>query len=227
MLRSLNKLKTYRIGAIDSEIGPVEDFYFDDGDWVIRYVAANTGNWLQGRHVLIAPEAIGIKNWEDAHFPALVSKEQIENSPVVEIDKPITREKELELCQYYEWTNYWTFTDPTLSSSAGTLQSARGVIDSTIDAVDGEIGKVYDFIIEDSSWIVRYLVVDTAKWLTGRKVLISPFWVKGVNWEEQTVSSELTKDEIKNSPEYDPLNPIERTYETELYKHYGKPGYWR
>ena len=204
----------------------VADFYFDDKDWIIRYVAANTGNWLQGRHILIAPEAIGVKNWDAAFFPALVSKAQVENSPVVEIDKPITREKELELVQYYEWTNYWTFTAPMPSTTVGVLQSANGVIDYSIDAVDGELGKVYDFIIEDTTWTVRYLVVDTAKWLTGRKVLVSPFWAKGINWDERTVSVELSKEEIKDSPEYDPLKPIERHYEIELYKHYGKPGYW-
>ena len=226
MLRSLNKLKTYRIGIIDSEIGNVEDFYFDDKDWVIRYVAANTGNWLQGRHVLIAPEAIGIKNWDAALFPAMITKEQIENSPIVEIDKPLSREKELELVQYYQWTNYWIGTDPMISTQEGTLQSANGVLDYAIDAADGEMGKIHDFIIEDTTWIVRYIVVDTAKWLTGRKVLVSPLWIDGVNWNVRTVSVDLSKEVIKDSLEYDPLEPIERLYEVQLHNHYGKPEYW-
>ena len=96
----------------------------------------------------------------------------------------------------------------------------------SIRAVDGSIGKVEDFIFEDSNWIVRYMIVDTRKFLPGRHVLISPEWIENVDWLSKEVSVKMTCDSIKHSPEFDPREPVNRTYELKLYDYYGRPTYW-
>lgn len=106
------------------------------------------------------------------------------------------------------------------------LRSSGEVIDYHIQAVDGEIGHVEDFIADDESWMIHYMVVDTRNWLPGKKVLVSPRWISQVNWSESKVLVELTQEAVKDSPEYDPAAPINREYETRLYDYYGRPKYW-
>lgn len=108
----------------------------------------------------------------------------------------------------------------------GILTSANGLTDFSLKVTDGEIGKIINFIVEDISWTVRYLLVDTSKWLAGRKVLISPLWAKSILWAEKMVELDLNKAQVEQSPEYAPYQPIERLYEDRLYKYYGKPQYW-
>jgi len=95
-----------------------------------------------------------------------------------------------------------------------------------IQASDGEIGHVEDFIIDDETWAIRYLVIDTQNWLPGKKVLISPQWIERVSWDLSTVFVNLSRDAIKQSPEYSEKALVNREYETEMYKHYHRQGYW-
>jgi len=106
------------------------------------------------------------------------------------------------------------------------LRSAREIMGYHIQATDGEIGHVDDFIVEDDGWRVRYVVVDTRNWLSGRQVLLSPDWVDAVDWNERKVHASLTKNGVKNSPEFDPNAPVNRQYEEMLHDYYGRPKYW-
>ena len=106
------------------------------------------------------------------------------------------------------------------------LRSANEVQGYCIGAKDGEIGHVEDFIVDDTSWKIRYLVVDTQNWLPGKKVLISHKWVSSINWNNQTVAVDMTRATIEKSPEYDPNQPINREYEVRMYDFYGKPHDW-
>jgi hypothetical protein len=100
-----------------------------------------------------------------------------------------------------------------------------------IQATDGEIGHVDDFIIDDEAsengpWEIRYLIVDTRNWLPGKSVLIPPLWADSINWDTRHVRVGLTRGMIENSPEYDPAAPINRQYEEVFYDYYGRPRYW-
>ena len=107
------------------------------------------------------------------------------------------------------------------------LRSAREVAGYHIQASDGSIGHVEDFIVDDATWDLCYLVVDTGNWLPGRKVLISPQWVvEPISWIESTVNVVLTREQVKESPVFDPTAPVNREYETRLYDYYGRPTYW-
>ena len=106
------------------------------------------------------------------------------------------------------------------------LRSIKELHNYVLHAEDGEIGHVDDFILEDDVWAIRYMIVDTRNWLPGRKVLVSPGWITSIDWPGSKVSVSLTVEAIKEGPEYDPAQPINREYEVRLYDFYGRPRYW-
>jgi len=246
MLRSIKKLFGYMIQAVDGDIGKVYDFYFDDETWDIRYLVVDTGKWLPGRKVLIIPSALGEPDWRSNILPVQLTKDQIMRAPDIDLDKPVSRQHELELHEHYRWAPYWI---PYGAPGAGVippappekeeeketkakeegdshLRSAREVIGYHIQALDGEIGHVEDFIVEDILEIIRYMIVDTRNWLPGKKVLIAPLWIDKVSWKDAKVSIDLLREAIKDSPEFNPSEPINRRYEERLYDFYGRPKYW-
>jgi hypothetical protein len=106
------------------------------------------------------------------------------------------------------------------------LRSVNEVTGYYVEATDGNIGHIDEFMVENGSWIIRYLLVDTKNWWPGRKVLISPHWASQISWSERQVRLEVDREKVKSSPEYDPSAPIERHYEERLHAHYGYPVYW-
>lgn len=112
------------------------------------------------------------------------------------------------------------------ASGDSHLRSTKEVTSYYIEASDGDIGHVEDFLIEDESWTIRYIVVDTRNWWPGKKVLVSPEWIEQVSWTDSRVRVDVSRDTIKNCPEYDPSTPLSRDYENRLYRHYGRSKYW-
>lgn len=105
------------------------------------------------------------------------------------------------------------------------LRSAAEVTGYYIEASDGEIGHVEDFIVDDKSWEIRYMVVDTVNWWPGKKVVVAPEWITGVSWSNSRVTVNLSREKIKNAPEYDPRTIVSRDYENRLYEYYSRPKY--
>ena len=105
------------------------------------------------------------------------------------------------------------------------LRSCDSVQGYTIDATDGEIGHVHDFLIEDETWALRYAVVSTSRWWFGNKVLISPSWIEAFSWAESKAVVNMTRDAIKNAPPSDPGTVLECDRETALHEHYGRRMY--
>ena len=245
MLFKAKTVKGYKLDSLDGEIGKVQEFYFDDRHWTIRYLAADTGDWLTGRQVLISPYALVTVNNEKQNIEINLTKKQIEESPSLESDKPVSRQFEEDYYGYYGWPMYstgpyiWGFSpyivrDPekweeyTHGDKAWdpNLRSTHEVNDYHIQAADGEIGHVEDFVIDDETWAIRHLIVDTQNWWPGKKVLISPQWIDRVSWSEAKVFVSLSRETIKHSPEYTEESLLNRDYETGLYRHYNRPGYW-
>ncbi len=107
MLNEAKTLTGYTLHGIDGEIGKVKEFYFDDRHWTIRYLVADTGNWLTGRQVLISPHALGSVNREEQQITVNLTKDQIEDSPSLNSDKPVSRQFEDDYHAYYGWPIYW------------------------------------------------------------------------------------------------------------------------
>ncbi|APC40819.1 PRC-barrel domain-containing protein [Clostridium estertheticum] len=250
MLNKVKTLKGYKLQCIDGEIGKVKEFYFDDQNWTIRYLIADTGNWLVGRQVLISPYALDGVNKQDQYIVINLTKNQIENSPSLASDKPISRQYEEEYNTYYEWPVYWG--DPNMGVTGGLspsilcgqnqeklmeptqgnkdwdthLRSTYEVSGYTIQATDGEIGHVEDFIIDHETLEIRYLVIATMNWWPGKKILVSPKWIERISWKESKVFVNLLRETIKLSPEYTEESLITRDYESKLHRHYNQQGYW-
>jgi sporulation protein YlmC with PRC-barrel domain len=245
MLNSAKTLKGYKLHSRDGEIGSVKEFYFDDHHWTVRYLVADTGSWLTGRQVLLSPYALGAVDTAGKDIVVDLTKKQIEESPALEKHKPVSRQFEESYYGYYGMPMYWggmygwgAYSFPVRDrtkwkdSAPGkaawdpNLRSTYAVTGHHIQASDGEIGHVEDFIIDSESWAIRYLVVSTRNSWPGKKILISPRWIDRVSWNETKVFVGLSRDAIKKSPEYNEAALLNREYETNLHRHYNRPGYW-
>jgi hypothetical protein len=233
MLRQAKKFKSFKLRARDGDIGKAREFYFDDQYWTVRYLVADTGDWLSDRQVLISPYALNPANEAEGVLPVDLTKKQIEESPSIDSDQPVSRQYEKQYYDYYGWPAYYIVRDQESSKETvrreeawdPNLRSTSDVTGHHIQALDGEIGHVEDFIIDDETWSIRYLVVDTKNWWAGKHVLVSPRWIERVSWEESMVYVNLSCETIKRSPEYTPKS-LNRDYETELHRHYDRNGYW-
>ncbi|MFA5103376.1 MAG: PRC-barrel domain-containing protein [Candidatus Thermoplasmatota archaeon] len=245
MLINATTLNDYKLDSIDGEMGKVREFYFDDQHWAIRYLVADTGNWLASRQVLISPYSLGAVSKEEQHIVINLTREQIENSPSLNSDKPVSRQFEEDYYAYYGWPVYWSggnmwgaypyiVRDPEKWGASiqddkswdPHLRSTHDVTGHHIQSSDGEIGHVEDFIIDDETWAIRYLVIDTRNWWPGKKVLISPEWIEYISWNDSKVLVNLSRETIKKSPGYTQETLINRDYEHEMYRHYNRQGYW-
>jgi hypothetical protein len=106
------------------------------------------------------------------------------------------------------------------------LRSCKAVMDYHIEASDGDIGHVQGLLVDEETWAIRYMIVNTSNWWLGHQVLIAPQWIKNVNWTEATVSVDLTRQAVKDAPPYDSTAQLDRTQEIGIHEHYGRPGYW-
>jgi len=245
MLIKAKILNGYKLDSLDGEIGKVREFYFDDHHWAIRYLVADTGTWLTGRMVLISPYALAAVNKEEQNITVDLTKKQIEDSPSLDSDKPVSRQFEEVYYGYYGWPLYWggeymwgsyphivrdrkEWSKFVKGEKAWDphLRSTHDMNGHHIQASDGEIGHVYDFIIDDETWAIRYLIIDTQNWWPGKKVLISPRWIERISWDECKVFINLPRETIKRSPEYTEESLLSRDYETGLHRHYNRQGYW-
>jgi hypothetical protein len=245
MLIKAKALKGYSLKSLDGEIGSASEFYFDDRYWAVRYLVANTATWLSGRKVLISPYSLDGVNTAEQKVFVLLNKKQIEDSPSIDMDEPVSRQFEGLYNGYYGYPDYWggqymwggnSFIDldrsrwgVAASRAMGWdhhLRSTHEVTGYHLNALDGEIGHVDDFIIDDETWAIRYLVVATRNWLPGKKVLLSPKWIQSVSWEEKEVAIGLSRETIEAAPEYTDESLLTRDYETGLYGYYNCEGYW-
>jgi hypothetical protein len=252
-----------KIHTRDGEIGAVDQFYFDDEAWTIRYLVVDTGGWLSGRMVLISPISVRKADWEARRVDVALTKAQVENSPDISTHKTVSRQHEIEYMGYYGYPAYWgglslwgpgyypgalmpppegppspATVSPnfTVSRAAGTpdaaeegdshLRSSAEVDGYTIAAIDGEIGHVDGFLIDEDTWAIRYIEVATRNWWPGKKVLLSPGWIQRLSWENASAVVFLTREAIRSAPEYREGMTVTREYEQQLYRHYGQPPYW-
>jgi hypothetical protein len=252
MLRLAKSFNGFTLEARDGEIGKAKEFYFDDRNWTIRYLIADTGTWLADKSVLISPYALGAILTDEKRIRVKLTKAQIENSPAVDTDRPVSRQYELAYYPYYGFPSYWggsslwgnaaypQMVELPLGMAAGPdkatshdenedphLRSTKDVDGHSIQALDGEVGHVEDFVIDDESWTIRYLIVGTRNWWPGRKVLIATRSIDRISWGESTVYLRLERATIQNSPEYSESLLITRDYEAKLHRHYDLEEYWQ
>ena len=255
MLRSIKDLHGCNVRASDGEIGSINQVYFDDEAWGVRYLVVDTGNWLHDRQVLISPYSLKHVDWSSNAVYVKLTRQQVRDSPTLDTHKPVSRQHEIEYLRYYSYPTYWGGPNlwgmgawpafdaaaqelpapapirPTLNTNRALpdvhLRNTDEVRGYHIETIDGTIGHVSGFIFDDRAWVLRYLKVDTSNWWPGAKeVLIATRWIELVDWFAATVSTSLTRDTILRSPGYDDSIPVHRSYEVALHEFYNREGYW-
>ncbi len=251
MLRSLKDIESYDVSALDGKVGKVTDFLFDDQQWTTRYMVTDTGGFWGGpKQVLISPISFRRVDWSTRMFNIGLTQAKVKSSPSVDLDRPVSRQYEQEYSQYYGWPTYWGSDSRWVwgmgayplgladgsyngeqrrteeANNDPNLRSAKEVAGYRVHGSDGEIGHVADFVVDDETWTIRYLVVDTSNWWFGKKVLVAPYWANKISWSERAVHMDLTLSAIKSSPEWNPEALVNREYEARLYDYYGRPVYW-
>jgi hypothetical protein len=229
MLQSIKQLYGNKLGASDGDIGHVKDFYFNDHTWAVRYVVADTGNWLPGRQVLLSPHAFGSIYPAGKAMLVNLTRKQIEDSPAIETHKPVSRQYEEEYHRYYGWPYYWegdglwggmrgfpilelppkfstleppAATGPKTERADAHLRSTLAVNGYHLQATDGIVGHVCDFLMDDKSWAINQLVVKTGHRFTGKEVQLPMSQVERISYQESTVFVKLTKEALEKSPEH-------------------------
>ena len=216
------------IEALNGEIGSVEDLYFDDRTWTVRYLVVDTGKWLPGRKVLVAPEAV-VKPWHhQAAIAVNLTTEQIRSSPDIDTAMPVSRVAEESLHRHYQWTPYW---DPMIApippgppaeqaltveedreaagksaeSPAGvSLRSANELGGYQVEARDGDVGQLEDLLLDDDLSRILFLVIYVKGLLFGKKVLAGPSLIASIDWATAIVHVNANRQALKGAQEYDP-----------------------
>jgi len=248
MLRSLKDLERYTVSATDGDVGNVVNFLLDDASWSVRYLVVETGSFFNERRVLISPISFRQIDWATRRFHLALTIDKIKKSPSVDVDKPVSRQHERDYYSYYGYPLYWNYSEPAGTGTyqdmlgSGTwnktnnnpseysgdshLRSAEELRGYHLQGSDESIGHVADFIVDDETWAIRYLVIDTSNWWLGKEVLVSPHWTNRISWAERNVYVDMSRQAVKASPEWNAVAGINRKYETVLYDYYGRPAYW-
>lgn len=225
MLKTITHLKGFSIRGLDGDLGTVEQLYFDQQSWTVRYLTVDTGRWLENRRVLISPFSIQRVNWQARRIEVSILKEQLEKSPEIDVQQPISRQHEISHLGYFGYPHYWA--DGAQETKGSHLRSAGAISGYDIQATDGEIGHVSGLVLDDETWAIRYIEVSTRNWWPNHKVVIAPAWIQRVNWMSSKVYLELSRAAIQSAPEYLDSMEMNREYEIRLYSHYKRPTYWQ
>ncbi len=245
MLKNLlNTVYGSSLQAKNGELGNVDDVYFDDKDWKIRYFVTDNSNFLPGRRVLVSPASISKIDFERKTIPVSLSKKEIEQSPVVNQGLLPSRETEIELKSYYNWPVYWGSgyligagdLRENQASIRGSkeeieidpgLKSCNELIGCSIESKNRILGYVHDLVFDVEKFEIRYLVVDTQNWLQKeKKILLAIDWIEDLDWANSVFTTDLKSKAIRESPAYNHGEVLKRDYETKLFDHYDRTKYW-
>ena len=256
MLHSADDLKACQIRSIDSNLGKINDLYFDDDAWVIRYFIVSTHNWLFKREVLISPIALEKPDWLNKIIPVNLSQEQLDHSPDISAHEPVSRQQEIQYFGYYGYPIYWGGSglwgeglypgglmpdtdniNEQLNAEQAKAYSNSQEIDPhlrswekvkgfVVIGSDGEIGHIQDLLIDELTYAVRYVIVRANDWWIGHDILVVPQWFHDIKWTDSSVKVDHTRAEVKGAPLYDSLVKMDRDWEISMHNHYEREGYW-
>jgi hypothetical protein len=255
MLFAVSGLIGCPVAASDGRIGAVKDFLFDDQSWKIRWMIVDTGDWLPGRKVLIQPSAIApleippkpllpmMSPGDSLEVSVNLTRQRIEASPEAREDDPVSKDMESLLYDYYGWDPDWRATNLGENAivdkaaerraeeiAAGPqgdphLRSAASVNGYHVHASDGELGHLENLLADDAHWDIRYLVIATRNWWPGKIVQLARYAVIDIDWLDRQVKLNVSRDQVKSAPAWDPLSMVDEVSERQLHRHFGWPGY--
>jgi hypothetical protein len=248
MIWNATATNQYAVEATDGPIGTVSDFLFDDAHWRVRWLVVDTGKWLTGRKVIVPVHVVSHPDPDRQTIDVNLTRQQVEDSPGVGLDWPMSRETQASAYGHYGASPYWgagylagyhAQWGSTPFPVSGSEERSREIADAEhdkynpslrsfdlligyhIESRDGDIGHVEDFLVDDADWTIRFLVIDTRNWSPGKRVLISPRSVLEIDWQERMVTLNADRQKVKDSPAYDPASIIDTSFIQKLHSYYG------
>lgn len=229
MLKDINDIYGTQLVATDAKIGQVNDFYFDEKNWIVRYLVADSGSLVPGRQVLLSPHAFNGFGKNGDALPVNLTKVQIENGPSIESHDQVTRQQERDYYHYYGWPAYWeggtwdlgayqVLSRPAAADNPpdgiddpledNHLRRTRSVNKFDIEGRDGLLGSISGFLVDHKSWAIADLVVDSGPWYSGRRILISPTSVKRICDTKSEIAVNHTRAGIQRTLEDEVAKPV-------------------
>ncbi len=230
MLHRATQLKGATVAGLDGDIGVVDEVFIDDESWRVRYLAVKTGQWPTGRTVLVVPEAIRRDTSSDARLELGLRRNELLDGPLFNLDRPLSRRQELAYAAYYGLRPYWAsladggFDDASMEDVTGARAATRAegahatplttpswsegrhvhgssaVLGYELAASDGHVGKVEDLLIDEESWAVKQLIVDTTRWLPGGEITVPAALAQGIDSQKGLVHVNADKAMLDTLP---------------------------
>ncbi|MBD3167910.1 MAG: hypothetical protein GF307_00410 [candidate division Zixibacteria bacterium] len=224
MYKYINKIKGISVKTIDSHVGFARELYFDMRDLTLRYILIDTEDWLADRKVLISPDSITNLNWDQEEIVINYQRAEVEQSPMIRLDEPVTRDKEKMVRDYYNLPPYWG--NEKFDEKMSFLVNYDELKSMDVKLIDGEMGKTSDAIIEDDNWKIKFIIVDANSIDLGRRIPVPTEWVNSLDNEKKELLIDLKKESFEDAPEF-PIEEFEdeRNIKT-LYDFYNRPRYW-
>ena len=232
MLHSIRELCRFRVMATDGRVGRVEDFLLTDPGGAVRFLLVKTGRLLRGRRVVVPAGHLGVPNGSAGVLPVELTRQEIERCTASSALETISKQQEhlIEnryggdarrrgggpLAPVHGVVSHQALEMAAAASSgpAGEASSEQGmpelrsaleVIGYQLEALDGPLGAVEDYLVDDQSWTVQYMVVDSKDWRSPNpRVLLAPNWIQHISWAESRVHVLLTQEKIKAGQRYEP-----------------------
>jgi hypothetical protein len=225
MLRTIEQLRGLEIVGQDGPIGFLEDVYFDRENWRVRHAVVFTGAWMSGRWAILPAPLF--EGFDPARriLRAAASLSRIGEAPVPETDRPICRTFERALFRHYGCAPYW--------ASAGSggyepgrshLLSAEGLKGYHVEARDGDMGRLEDYLVEEEDWEIRYLSIATRRWLPGPRMAAPTEWIRLVDWRHRRITLRRFREEIRQSPGFAGPGSLSPEYSSALETYYANSG---
>jgi len=228
MLHMARKVAGAAVRGTDGDIGTLEDYYFEEDRWTIRYLLVDTGHWFSGKRVLVSPMAVR-NGWGRPGVRLSLTRDEVWNSPEIDDGESLSPGGEANVLAYYGYPDYWgatgiwgSYDNPALLSAgrvagpaakrphtidpdARRLRSVKKSTGYHIHARNGEIGHVDDFLIGHDSWRIRYLLVDTSNWIGGRSVIVSADTLDRVDKEHGQLYVNADREAIEQAPAFESI----------------------
>lgn len=196
LVRDVTTLIGSAVLAKNGEAGRVRDFLFDDRSWQVRSVVLDAGNWLRRRDVVLPVSVLELPDWKRNNLRVNLTRAQVRNSPDIDEEKPVYRQQELAMREYFGALACWVDAEfglgsfptgvkyPSPPGENPHLRSIHHLVGYRVRATDGYLGRLEGFLMDKQSWRLDYLDVSVSRALHRRLVAVPASWVERISWAE-------------------------------------------
>jgi hypothetical protein len=220
-------------------LGKLQDFFFDEERWVIRYVEADQGKIFPNKKVLIPRALLDAPDWENKKFNVSLTRDDFDKCPSTEENKPVSQAYETRLLSHLQMQNYWAVAPPAPTGMTfpmrpiappetqikeedidTKLRSFNEILGYTVNTTDGNHHRLSDIIVDDEDWQILYMVISDEN--NEHEVMFPINYVSEISYKAQSLNLNILSKDLKKAPEYNPASPVNTEYEKKVYDYYGR-----